>query len=277
METLDLAACYRELGFSEPPFCITPDTGFFFPGGRHVAALEHLKYGLLSGGFTMLTGEVGLGKTLLCRKLLKSVPKGIRTAYIFNPAPSYEQLLKTIYYDLVGEQMEASSFDEAQRTMSATLVGMAEKGEKVAVVLDEAHRFGPEALEGLRLLSNLETEKEKLIYLMLVGQPELERTVASVEMRPLAQRISVRYRLRPFSFSETYSYIRHRLGVAKINGGGFGFSRSATLLVHAESGGVPRRINQICDRAMLAAFSKGANTVGAPMIWRASREIMGAA
>ncbi|MBI5815688.1 MAG: AAA family ATPase [Nitrospinae bacterium] len=274
MNAVDINSCYFEMGFREAPFSITPDTSYFYPGSRHMTALTHLQYGLAtgSGGFTLLTGEVGLGKTLLCRQLLKNTPPGIRTAYIFNPTPTYVELLNAIYHDLTGERLKSSSYGEPLREIYKTLLALAARGEKVAVILDEAHRFTPKLLEGLRLLSNLETEKEKLIYLILVGQPELEKTLSLKELRPLAQRISVRYRLVPFTRRETMEYIRHRIKVAK-SAGNFKFSMSAMLFVHNLSGGAPRRINQICDRAMLAAYSKGRKTAGSLAVIRAAREV----
>ncbi|MBI4667056.1 MAG: AAA family ATPase [Nitrospinae bacterium] len=274
-ELLDINTCYRDMGFSEAPFNITPDTNYFYPGGKHVAALRHLQFGLAtgSGGFTLLTGEVGLGKTLLCRQLLKNPPPGVRTAYIFNPAPTYTELLKSIYHDLTGVSLESASYGEPLRLIYQELVRLATHGEKVAVLLDEAHRLSPKMLEGLRLLSNMETEKEKLLYLVLVGQPELERTLGLKELRPLAQRISLRYKLMPFTRNETEEYIRHRLSVAG-RGGEFSFNKAAIYLTHRYSGGAPRRINQICDRAMLAAYGAGKARAGARLVMRAAEEII---
>ena len=276
MATANLNSCYFELGFREAPFNITPDTSFFYPGGKHMAALTHLQYGLAtgSGGFTLLTGEVGLGKTLLCRQLLKNTPPGVKTAYIFNPTPTYVELLNAIYYDLTGERLKSVSYGEPLREIHSELLRLAAQGQKVAVILDEAHRLSPRLLEGLRLLSNLETEKEKLIYLILVGQPELERTLSLKELRPLTQRISVRYRLTPFNVKETEEYITHRLRIAQ-DVGGFTFSKTAMRLAHSFSGGAPRRINQICDRAMLAAYSKGKSSAGMFNIIKAAREVAG--
>lgn len=274
MTALDLSLCYRDLGFSDAPFRITPDLDFFFPGSHHQAALEHLRYGLLSGGFTVLTGEVGLGKTLLCRLLLKYPPKGVRTVYLFNPPESSSELLQAIHLDLTGHSLKGDSVGSLSQEISRTLLRLAEQGERTAVIVDEAHRLSPELLEGLRLLSNLETEKEKLLHLLLVGQPELDRTLSMPCMRPLAQRISVYYRLLPFRRGETAAYIRHRLWMA---GGrrGVRFRGAALAMAHIFSKGVPRRINQICDRALLAAFSAGRPEIGMRMVWRATREVHG--
>lgn len=275
MCALELGKYYTELGFNRPPFNITPDTGFFYPGSNHVAALEHLEYGLAngSGGFTLITGEVGLGKTLLCRQLLKRVPPGIKTAYVFNPAPTYAELLSEIYCDLTGVQLNAKSYSLPLREIYKKLLELAERGERAAVILDEAHRLRPNLLEGLRLLSNMETEREKLIYLILVGQPELEKTLLLPELRPLRQRISVQYKLAPLSRRETANYIRHRLATA--GDGSFRFSSMSLYLAHSLSGGSPRRINQICGRAMLAAFAQGKMRVNWLMMLKAAKEVTG--
>ncbi len=224
----------------------------------------------------MITGEVGLGKTLLCRSLLSDPPKGVRTAYIFNPNPNFSDLLQAIHYDLTGEHIKGETYSQLLDAMNDTLLKLAEKGERAAVLLDEAHRLSPELLEGLRLLSNLETEKEKLIYLILVGQPELERTLAMKEMRPLTQRISNRFRLIPFGLWETKGYINHRIQmVGKTES--FYFSEQALFMTHLYSRGVPRRINQICDRALLACFAANKMVVGYRMVMRAANEISGKA
>jgi len=271
---MDLNSCYDELGFAEPPFSLTPDTDFFFPGSHHLKALKHLQFALASGGFTLLTGEVGLGKTLLCRQLLRGAPVGIKTAYIFNPQQSLTDLLNSIHYDLTGEALDGMSDGQMHRAIYDALLKMGEEGKKAAVLVDEAHRLTPELLEGLRLLSNLDTEKEKLMYLLLVGQPELDRTLSTKEMRPLAQRISVRYHLKPFNFRETRSYVRHRLQTARkpSKREPLFFNSRALFVLHRLSKGVPRRINQICDRAVLAAFASGQRRIGSRIVMRAARE-----
>jgi len=209
MITLDLSLCYEELGFTEPPFRLTPDTDFFFPGSHHLEALNHLRFGIASGGLTMLTGEVGLGKTLLCRHLLRHPPTGVRFAYLMNPDQSYGDLLASIYEDLTGTLPEDQSLGALQRELPKLLLRLAEGGERVVVLVDEAHRLSGKVLEGLRLLSNLDTEKDKLMCLLLVGQPELEQKLATRAFRPLRQRISVRYRLEPLAYRETRDYILH--------------------------------------------------------------------
>jgi len=273
MITLDLSLCYEELGFTEPPFRLTPDTDFFFPGNHHLEALNHLRFGIASGGLTMLTGEVGLGKTLLCRHLLRHPPTGVRFAYLMNPDQSYGDLLASIYEDLTGTLPEDQSLGALQRELPKLLLRLAEGGERVVVLVDEAHRLSGKVLEGLRLLSNLDTEKDKLMCLLLVGQPELEQKLATRAFRPLRQRISVRYRLEPLAYRETRDYILHRLHVADATHR-FHFGVGVLRLIYWWSGGVPRRINQLCDRALLAAYAQGRHTVAPLMVWRASKEFI---
>lgn len=273
MTTLDLSPCYQELGFSEPPFRITPDTDFFFPGSRHVEALNHLRFGIASGGLTMLTGEVGLGKTLLCRYLLRHAPQGVRFAYLLNPDQSYADLLTSIYEDLTGTLPEDQSLGTLQRELPKLLLRLAEGGERVVVLVDEAHRLSGKVLEGLRLLSNLDTEKDKLMCLLLVGQPELEHKLKGRAFRPLRQRISVRYRLEPFGYRETRDYLLHRLGKAN-HAKSLRLQTGVPWLIYMLSRGVPRRINQLCDRALLGAFANRQPVVSHWLVWKASREFL---
>ena len=269
-----LDACYHALGLTEPPFRITPDTQFFFPHSQYLSALGHLRFGMVSGGFTVLTAEVGLGKTLLCRHLLRNLPEGVRTAYVYNPQLSFIELMRSIIHDL-GEEVPAVESEAAlQQHMLEMLARITTADTRVAVLVDEAHRLSPAVLEGLRLLSNLETEKQKLLSLLLVGQPELEQQLKSREMRALRDRISVWHRLRPFSMNETTSYINHRLDSVRKNGR-LKFTRGATLFAHYHSGGVPRRINLICDRALLCAYVEETLTVNARMVRRAARDVLG--
>lgn len=270
---LDLEACYRELGFTGSPFSITPDTEFFYPGGQHMSALSCMRFGMASGGFALLTGEVGLGKTLLCRYLLRHPPEGVRTAYVFNPAQSYEDLLSTIHYDLTGESLIRLSSGQMQRAIYDHLLEMASTGCRAAVLIDEAHRLSPELLESLRLLSNLDTEKQKLLSLMLVGQPELDRTLALRALRPLAQRVALRQHLTPFNRVETGHYIHHRVLTARERDFDFEFTEAATSVIHRAAQGVPRRINQIADRAVLGAFANYTREVGWRLARRAAAEV----
>lgn len=274
MDRLDLNQCYERLGFVEAPFRITPDTDYFFRARQHLQALEHLQFGIAGGELTMLTGEVGVGKTLVCRYLLRHPPEGVRFAYLLNPDQSYVDLLSSICQDLTGQVPEERSIGTLQRTLSQVLLRLAQQGERVAVLVDEAHRLSGKVLEGLRLLSNLDTEKEKLMCLAFVGQPELEQTLTRRSLRPLSQRISIRLRLKPFDCRETMQYIQHRLRIAGPRTM-FRFPPGVMMLTHCLSGGVPRRINQICNRSLLAAYAGRRWTVSSRMVLRARREIVG--
>lgn len=269
-----LEACYGSMGFSMAPFRITPDTDFLVPQQQYLEAIGHLRFGLATGSFTLLTGDVGLGKTLLCRYLMQHLPANVRTAYIFNPQQNYAEFLRSILYDLTG-RMPPQNVSSAllHDVLFRVLAKRAGRGERVALLIDEAHCLTPELLEGLRLLSNLETGKRKLLSLLLVGQNELEQTLQMPGMRALRQRISVWHRLRPFTWRESAEYIRHRLQVARI-AEGFRITAPACLLAHRYAGGVPRRINQICDRALLAAFSSHRKQVNTGLMQRAAREVI---
>ena len=270
---MDLTTCYQTLGFKRSPFNITPDTELFFPNDGHITALGHMQYGLYSGGFTLITGEVGLGKTLLCRELLRQCDKNVRTAYVFNPLQSINDLLRAIHFDLTGKKPEARTTGQLHDAIYKALLIIASRGERATIIIDEAHRLNPELLEALRLISNIETEKEKLLSLILVGQPELRATLATKKMRPLAQRISVSYTLHPLDYKASIDYIKYRLKNSQIKGD-FHFSTGAMLLVYLYSRGAPRRINQICDRALLAAFSKKRFFVGVITLRKAAREVL---
>lgn len=271
----DLALCYHSLGLDDAPFRITPDSRFFFPSGDHVSALSHLRFGMLSGGFTVLTGEVGLGKTMLCRHLLRNQPEGVRTAYVYNPQQSFVELMRGIIHDLTNQMPAETSQAALQSRLLKLLASLHARKLQVAVLVDEAHRLSPEVLEGLRLLSNLETEKRKLLSLMLVGQTELETLLKRRDMRALRERISVWHRLRAFRQDETRQYIHHRLDSVRRNSH-LSFSVAAVWLAHLYSRGVPRRINLICDRALLAAYATRRPRIGASIVRKAAGEVSGA-
>ena len=270
---MDLSICYHTLGFKRAPFNITPDTEVFFPNDGHITALGHMQYGLYSGGFTLITGEVGLGKTLLCRELIRQCDKNVRTAYIFNPLQSINDLLRAIYFDLTGKKSDARTTGQLHDEIYKALLIIASRGERATIIIDEAHRLNPELLEALRLISNIETEKQKLLSLILVGQPELRKTLSSKKMRPLAQRISVSYTLDPLSYRSCCEYIKYRLKNCQ-HKGNFYFSTAAMFLVYWYSKGAPRRINQICDRALLAAYSKKHFYVNAFVLRKSAHEVL---
>jgi general secretion pathway protein A len=271
---VDVEACYGALGFSTAPFRITPDTDFLVPQHQYLEAIGHLHFGLESGGITLLTGNVGLGKTMLCRYLMRRLPVNTSTAYVFNPRQDYAELLGEILYDLTGKLPDPNaSSAQLHEQLFSTLARLAGSGKRVALLIDEAHCLQPELLEGLRLLSNFETDKRKLLSLFLVGQNELEQTLKLPSMRALRQRISVWHRLRPLTWRESADYIRHRLQLA-CDSGNFKITGPACLVAHRYSRGVPRRLNQICDRALLAAFSVNRVRVGANLMRRAAREVV---
>jgi len=269
-----LEACYGSLGFSTLPFSITPDTDFLVPQHQYLEAIGQLRFGLATGSFILLTGDVGLGKTLLCRYLMQHLPANVRTAYIFNPQQNYAEFLGSILYDLTGK-MPARNVSSAllHDLLFDVLAKLAGRGKRVALLIDEAHCLPLELLEGLRLLSNLETGKRKLLSLLLVGQNELEQTLQEPNMRALRQRISVWHRLRPCTRRESVEYIRYRLQVAR-TAQDFSITTPACFLAHHYARGVPRRLNQICDRALLAAFSSRRTRVNASLMQRAAREVI---
>ncbi len=274
----DIAYLYKKFGFIEPPFNQTPDTRFLFKSRQHVAALDHLKYALLMDGFTLLTGTPGIGKTLLCRQILRDAGKDVQTVYIYNTYFSMLDLFKLIYHDITGEQLKGESHSECFNRINQLLLQLVEEGKKVVVIIDEAQGLTTENLEGLRLLSNLETEKKKLLSFILIGQPELESRLTDHNLRQLEQRISVRYVLRPFKLSETREYVDHRMRLSTssvISETTYQFSTFAVCLVHWFSRGIPRRINQICDRALLASFNIGKKKIGSFTLLHAAREVIG--
>ncbi len=238
---------------TEKPFHITPDPRFLFLGKKHKEALDLVAYGINERkGFILLTGEVGTGKTTLCRALLERLSKKTETALILNPVLSRHELVKTIAEDF-GIDASVDSVKSGIDAINEFLLATAGRGRNAAVIIDEAQGLSPETLEMIRLLSNLETEKEKLLQIVLVGQPELNEKLNTHGLRQLNQRIIVRCGLVPLEPDETREYIRNRLVVA----GGLNtveFSEDSLSAIHNASRGIPRMINIICDRALTAAF-----------------------
>ncbi len=274
----DIASLYRKFGFSEPPFNQTPDTSFLYKGKQHMAALDHLKYGLMTDGFTMLIGVHGMGKTLICRQILRTAGKDIQTVYIYNTYLNMLDLFKVIYHDLTGKQLEGENYTTCFQETNKLLLRLAGEGKKVVVLIDEAQGLDPKLLEGLRQLSNLETEKKKLLSFILIGQPELRTRLTSPAMSQLEQRISVRYVLKPFKLSETMDYIYYRMRLSTnsaISNTSYFFTTFAICLAHWYSRGIPRRINQICDRALQATFNIEKKKIGFFTIFHAAREVIG--
>ena len=230
------------------------------------------------GGICLLTGEIGLGKTLLCRCFIRQMTQeNVRIAYIYNPHQSYASLLSNLYSDLTGLDVPDDIHEgRLHRLLSQKLIEYASQGTQVGFVIDEAHALSPELLEGLRLISNIEIEGKKLVSLMLFGQNEFDEILSRHEMRELKQRLSIWCRLRPFGWRETIMYVNHRLDHARV-AGNFRFSSAALLGIRIYSRGVPRRINQICDRAALLAFASGVHEVDLAMVRSAAHEVAGQA
>jgi len=263
-------------GLSEKPFAITPDPRYLFMSERHAEALAHLLYGITeAGGFIQLTGEVGTGKTTIVRSLLERMPGHADVAVILNPQLTPLQFVLTICEELgiFVRDADAGSIKDLVDILNKRLLDAHAKGRRVVVIVDEAQNLSPETLEQVRLLTNLETASQKLLQIILIGQPELREVLDRMELRQLAQRITGRYHLHPLTKTETGSYVNHRLKVA----GGLGeiFSDSALREVHRVSGGIPRIINVICDRALLGAFTQETHRVGPALVRHAAGEVYG--
>ena len=259
-------------GLKEKPFKLVPNPAYLFLSRSHEEALAHLAYALAEGdGFLLITGEVGTGKTTLCRAFLERLAPSVEAALIFNPRLDAVQLLKA-----VNDEFEIDAAADTVKGLvdvfNAFLLRMWAAGRKVVVLIDEAQNLNREVLEQLRLLSNLESTHSKLLQIVLVGQPELETLLATHGLRQLRQRISLACRLRPLSLQETTKYIAHRLTLA---GGSLAelFSPITIRMIHRYSGGIPRLINMACDRALLTAFGADRPRVSGLTAWRALREI----
>lgn len=259
----------------QAPFSIAPDPNYLFMSERHREALAHLLYGVSSGGgFVLLTGEIGAGKTTVCRCFLEQVPERCKVAYIFNPKLSVEELLHTIC-DEFGIAVENShSIKDHVDALNAYLLATHAQGQNNVLIIDEAQNLAPPVLEQLRLLTNLETRERKLLQIILIGQPELRTMLAKPELEQLAQRVIARYHLGPLSASETGRYIAHRLGVAGLPHSTL-FGKRLLPLIQRLTGGVPRRINLLCDRALLGAYARSKQVVERKVIIQAAREVFG--
>lgn len=260
-------------GFREMPFNITPDPRFLFLSKGHQEALQHLRYGIREKkGFIVLTGEVGCGKTTLCRQLLEEMdPNNIETALILNPRLTETQLLQAILHELGVETTKRSRQDLLER-LNDHLLELIAAGKEIVVIIDESQNMSFEALEHVRLLSNLETNTQKLLQIILIGQPELKEKLQREELRQLRQRVLVYYDLRPLSREQTSQYIQHRLTLAGANGRPQ-FTRRAMGKIFSTSQGIPRLINNLCDKALLSAYVKSRDTVTWWDAWRAAKEL----
>ena len=263
-------------GFREPPFNITPDPRFLFFSDQHREAFNHILFGIRERkGFIQVTGEVGAGKTTVCRAILAELGPTCKTALILNPTMTSTQLFRAVLVEL---GIKPRRVDKAAylELLNAYLLEQAAQGNDVVLFIDEAQDLDHELLEQVRLLSNLETDRSKLLQIVLVGQPELREKLNGLRLRQLRQRITVRYHLTPLSREETERYIDHRLRVA----GGSGrptFTPWALRTIHRYSCGVPRLINAVCDKALLYGFVNGTDELDARSIRQAIRELEGKA
>jgi general secretion pathway protein A len=258
----------------EFPFNITPDPRFLYYAPHHREAYDHLMYGITQRkGFIELTGEVGSGKTTLCRALLSSLGDNVQTALILNPSLTETQLLRAMLNDfgLEPRGRDRLSYIEC---LNDFLLDHYHEGINVALLIDEAQDLTPQVMEQVRLLSNLETDQHKLIQIVLCGQPELKKRLNRPDLRQLRQRITVRYYLPPLTVDETANYIKHRLWVAGPESTAV-FSAGAVKAVHRYAQGCPRLINAVCDNALLAGYVNGAHTIATRDIKKAIRQLEG--
>jgi general secretion pathway protein A len=263
-------------GLNEKPFAITPDPRYLYLSERHAEALAHLLYGINeAGGFVQLTGEVGTGKTTIVRSLLAQTPKNAEIALILNPRMTAPEFLLTICEEIGIGVPDASmeSLKDLVDILSHYLLKAHAGGRRVVLVVDEAQNLAPAVLEQVRLLTNLETNTQKLLQIILIGQPELRELLGRNELRQLAQRITGRYHLHPLSRDETAAYVRHRLRVAGATSDIF--SGAALSEIYRLSVGVPRVINVICDRALLGAYSMDRHRVTGTLVRNAAAEVFG--
>jgi general secretion pathway protein A len=263
-------------GLREKPFAITPDPRYLFLSERHAEALAHLLYGISeAGGFVQLTGEVGTGKTTIVRSLLGQIPKDAEVALILNPRITPAEFLLTICEELALYVRDADrgSVKELVDTLNRHLLEAHAAGRRVVVIVDEAQNLSADVLEQVRLLTNLETPTQKLLQIILIGQPELRELLQRVELRQLAQRITGRYHLAPLTRPETAGYVRHRLGVAGSTAELF--TPAALSEIHRLSRGIPRVINVVCDRTLLGAYTQEQHRATAGLVRQAAGEVYG--
>ncbi len=265
----------EHFGLKEPPFSIAPDPRYLFMSEQHREALAHLLYGInTDGGFVLLTGEVGTGKTTICRCLLEQIPESVNVAFIINPKVTVEELLATVCDELhIPYPYGCASIKMFVDAINAFLLDAYARGRKTVLIIDEAQHLKPDVLEQIRLLTNLETNEQKLLQIVMIGQPELRDILSRPDMVQLSQRITARYHMGPLSKKDVALYVNHRLftaGATKPL-----FPQSLTAPLHRASGGIPRLINVICDRALLGAYAEGKAVVDRKTLMRAAREVLG--
>jgi len=268
----------RYFGLKHQPFSIAPDPRYLFMSERHREALAHLLYGVRGGGgFVLLTGEIGAGKTTVCRCFLEQIPKRCNVAYIFNPKLTVEELLKSVCAEFrIPYQHPGPGVPTVKDyvdVLNEYLLRTHAVGQNNVLIIDEAQNLSADVLEQLRLLTNLETNERKLLQIVLIGQPELRAMLAKPGLQQLAQRVIARYHLEALSEPETLQYVRHRLNVAGLSRA-VPFDRPSLKRIYVYSRGVPRRINLLCDRALLGAYANGKTIVDSPTVETAAREVL---
>jgi general secretion pathway protein A len=261
-------------GLKEPPFDITPNPRFLFFSPKHREAFNHLLYGIRERkGFVQLTGDVGAGKTTICRAMLEELGDQYATALILNPVLDADQLVKAIAMEF-GLNVRSLDRLETVAALNAFLLAQVEKRQESVLIIDEAQNLTDPLLEQVRLLSNLETDDRKLLQIVLMGQPELRERLDDFGLRQLRQRITVRYHLRPLTRTEVGQYVHHRLQVSGANGAPY-FTDPALWRVFFYSGGVPRLVNAVCDKCLLAGFVQSRDRIDFGMVGKAIRELEG--
>jgi general secretion pathway protein A len=263
-------------GLTEPPFDITPNPRYLFYSAKHREAFNHLLYGIRERkGFVQLTGEVGAGKTTLCRAMLEQLNGHYSTALILNPALNADQLMKAVAteFGLPVQQLGLDRLDTLA-LFNEFLLRQVENGKDTVLIIDEAQDLGDEMLEQIRLLSNLETDNRKLLQIVLMGQPELRDRLNQHSLRQLRQRITVRYHLLPLSQFEVNQYIQHRLEISGAKGAPY-FTRPALWRIFNYSKGIPRLVNAICDKVLLAGFVQQREKIDFSTVGLAIRELEG--
>src|SRR5450830_74662 len=277
----------HHFGVTQDPFSIAPDPRFLFMSERHREALAHLLYGVTGprqaasgtgGGFVLLTGDIGTGKTTICRCFLEQIPTGCQVAYIFTPKLRVTELLQSIceefHITVAPAALRAATGKDYTDALNAFLLQRHAAGQSSVLIIDEAQNLEAEVLEQLRLLTNLETNERKLLQIVLIGQPELRTMLARPELEQLAQRVIVRFHLDALTAAESSQYIGHRLAVAG-HTGALPFDRPSLQRIHHLAQGVPRRINLLCGRALLGAWANGLHRVDRTVVDKAAAEVFG--
>ncbi|HEY7885314.1 MAG TPA: AAA family ATPase, partial [Cellvibrionaceae bacterium] len=267
---------HQYFGLSESAFSIAVNPRYLYMSGQHKEALAHLLYGVQGGGFVLLTGEVGTGKTTIIRSLLEQLPEQTDIAMVFNPMASVPEILGMICDELQVEYDKGqSSVKYLTDRLHSFLLNNHARGRNTVLLIDEAQLLSAEVLEQVRLLTNLETNTQKLLQIILVGQPELNTLLSQPRLRQLAQRITARFHLSPLGLAETRAYIAHRLQVAGLNAEKNPFTPAIVKKIHSFSGGIPRRINILCERILIGLYGHNQHLANNKIFTLAKKEVVG--